>query len=83
MSHVGVSTGMGLTQWQKVTVERIPIPLIPADKQRPFIKLVDSILEAKSNDPDLDTSKQEAKIDVLVYALYGLTAEQVAAVEGR
>ncbi len=33
--------------------------------------------------PDADTVELEAEIDRLVYALYGLTAEEVAGVEGR
>lgn len=32
--------------------------------------------------PEADTTEQEAEIDRLVYGLYGLTEEEVAAVEG-
>lgn len=52
-------------------------------EQRPFIRLVDRILTAKAADPKADTTKQEAEIDKLVYALYGLTAEEIAAVENQ
>ena len=83
MSHIGVSTGMGLIQWQKVTVECIPIPKISAIKQRPFIKLVDSILKIKTTNPDAGISEQEEGIDQLVYALYGLTKKEIAAIESE
>ena len=63
--------------------KQLPIPRITAPKQRPFIRLVDRILQAKTADPAADTSAEEAEIDRLVYALYGLTAVEVAAVEGR
>ena len=43
---------------------------------------MERILEAKAADPDADTSELEREIDRLVYALYGLTEEETAAVEG-
>ena len=75
-----LTTGLGLTQWKKFAVERIPVPKLSAAKQRPFVRLVDRILEAKATDPDADTSELEAEIDRLVYDLYGLTEEETAAV---
>ncbi len=75
-------TGMGMhPRWKKVYVETIPIPKIPTTKQRPFIQLIDGILAAKDVDPDSDITEQEHEIDRLVYALYGLTKEEIAAVE--
>ena len=76
------TTGEGLTQWEKFSVERLPIPQIPAAKHRPFIRLVDSILEAKDADPEADTGELEAEIDRLVYGLYGMTEGEIVAVEG-
>ena len=81
MKNTALTSGMGVTRWFKITVETIPIPMILADKQRPFIRLVERILVAKASDPDADTSAQEAEIDRLVYELYDLTDEEVAAVE--
>ena len=52
-------------------------------EQRPFVRLVERILRAKAADPAADTGEQEAELDRLVYALYGLTAGEIAAVEGR
>ena len=46
-----------------------------------FIRLADRILTAKSADPKADTSELEAEIDRLVYALYGLTEEEIATIE--
>ncbi len=75
------TTGMGLTQWERFSVERIPIPKISAAKQRPFIRLVDRILAAKAADPEADTGEIEEEIDWLVYKLYGLTEEESTAIE--
>ena len=72
---------MGVTYWIRSSVETIPIPQVSAAKQHPFIQLVDRILTAKVADPDADTTEQEREIDRLVYALYGLTEEEITAVE--
>ena len=43
--------------------------------------LVDRILAAKQRDAEADTSALEREIDELVYALYGLTPEEIKIVE--
>ena len=82
MKNTALNSGMGTPRWVRFTVERLPIPQITGAQQRPFVRLVDGILAAKAADPDADTSAQEAKIDRLVCALYGLSDEEVAAVGG-
>ena len=81
MGNTATTTGMGVTEWTKVSVERIPIPKISAAKQRPFVQMVDKILEAKAADPNADNDYLEWDIDRLVYDLYGLTEEEDTAVE--
>jgi hypothetical protein len=39
--------------------------------------IVDRILAAKRKNPGADTSGLEREIDAAVYALYGLTAEEI------
>ena len=81
LRHVAPTSGMGTLRWKKVCVETIPIPKIPTAEQRPLIRLVDRILAAKRADPDADTTDLETEIDHLVSKLYGLTDDEVAAVE--
>ena len=83
VKSMALTTGMGVMQWKKFVVERVPVPRISAGEQRPFDNLVDSILEAKAAGPDTDTSKLEEKIDRMVYELYGLTDQEIVVVEGR
>ena len=52
-----------------------------ANKQRQLPQIGRLHPEAKPTEPDADTSQQEAEIDKLIYELYGLTAEEVAAVK--
>ena len=59
-----------------------PIPAVTAEKQKPVERLVERILAAKAQDPSADVSSLEQEIDKLVYALYGLTAEEIELVEG-
>jgi hypothetical protein len=52
-------------------------------KQVSFVSVVDQILIAKKKDPSADTPALEAEIDQLVYALCGLTPEEIEIVEAR
>ncbi|MBB1124658.1 Eco57I restriction-modification methylase domain-containing protein [Thiospirillum jenense] len=67
----------------KTTLEALPF-VIPktAEQQQSIELLVDQILAAKSNNPKADTSALEREIDQLVYALYELTPDEIAIVEG-
>ena len=82
IENTALTTGLGVVQWKKFAVERLPIPKISAARQKPFIELTDRILQAKATNPAADTSALEADIDHLVYQLYGLTTEEIAVVEG-
>lgn len=77
----GKRKGEMLELYQKPLSE-IPIKHISPDKQKPFIRLVDRILAAKARDASADVSGLEREIDELVYALYGLTREEIKLVEG-
>ena len=69
-------------QYNKHALEKLPVAKIPAPQQQSFIRLVDQILDAKSTAFASDTSDLENEIDNLVYALYNLTEEEIAIVEG-
>ena len=67
-------------RWKRQYMENIPIPPATEDQQAPIIERVQKILAA----PDAPEVPQlEAEIDQLVYALYGLTDEEIALVEGK
>ncbi|MDD3546271.1 MAG: Eco57I restriction-modification methylase domain-containing protein [Kiritimatiellae bacterium] len=63
--------------------KKLPVPDVPPERQQPLAALVDRILAAKRADPAADVSALEAEIDKLVYALYGLTAPDIAIIEGK
>lgn len=77
-NQIAATSGVGTTMWQKAKLELLPIA-VPKD-EKPFIDLVDKILETKKTGGD--TSELEWEIDVMVYALYGLTPDEIAIVEG-
>ena len=77
------SLGNHAFQWEKYTVESLPIPPISPSGQRPLIHVIDTILADKIAAPKTDTAKLEAKINHLVYNLYGLTEDEIKIVEGQ
>ena len=78
VQKMAVTTGMGLTEWTIVTVERLPIPRMSHGKQVPFVNLVDRILLAADTGQG-GIVNLESDIDRLVYELYGLTATEIRA----
>jgi hypothetical protein len=68
---------------------RLPIRIIDFSRQAQkrqhdeIVRLVDRILAAKDRDARADVSALEREIDQLVYALYGLTPEEIYIVEGK
>ncbi|MFN0075597.1 MAG: Eco57I restriction-modification methylase domain-containing protein [Prosthecobacter sp.] len=59
-----------------------PIPRSFAPYETSLIAAVERIIAAKHANPAADTSALEREIDQQVYALYGLTPEEIAIVEG-
>ncbi len=81
MKTAALTTGMGLPQWKKFAVERIPIPSLTPGNQRLFIEMTDQIIRVKVKDQASNTSLTEAEIDKKVYQLYGLTPQEISEVE--
>ena len=81
VKNVARTTGMGLTEWTKVVVERFPIPKIPLSEQEPFIQLVERILAEKEAKPKADVSALEAEINHHIYELYELTPNEIKIIE--
>ncbi len=81
LQQTAPTSGMGTLRWKKVYVELIPIPKLSAGEQQSFIELLERVLTAKEIDPIANLSAIEAKIDLLTYQLYELTASEIAAVE--
>ena len=68
-------------QIDKEPLLAIPLTMPAFEQQAPVIELVNQILDIKHTDPVADISALENEIDQLVYALYGLTEEEIATVE--
>lgn len=81
LGHTAPTSGMGTLRWKKVYVTTIPVPYISEGEQRPFVALLDRIIDKKTMDAESDTTEYEREIDRLVYRLYGLTPHETSAVE--
>lgn len=68
----------GYYEYKPVYVSKLPITECHSDQ---IESKVTQILALKKENPEADTSTLEAEIDQLVYALYGLTEEEIAIVE--
>lgn len=78
----------GFYRYQAIFIENFPIKDIPEKAQKPFIEIVDKILDiAKEEDYLKNPDKQakvkayEKQIDKMVYELYELTIEEIKIVE--
>jgi type I restriction-modification system DNA methylase subunit len=71
----------GFYEFKPMYVSALPIPAVPTEQQKPVERLVERILMAKQRDAKADVSALEREIDELVYALYGLTQEEIALVQ--
>jgi hypothetical protein len=71
----------GAYAMQTPYVSQIPIPPVSVSNQSAIKRLVDRILAAKQRDAEADVSAWEREIDQLVYALYGLTPEEIKLVD--
>ncbi len=71
-------------------LQLVPIKKVSFTQQKPFIDIVDQIIDVTKDEDYLSNSAKQAKakvlerqIDQMVYALYRLTPEEIAVVEGN
>ena len=64
-------------------LERMPVPNLPDAEIEPFIRLIDEIAQAESENDDVGARYLGYDLDSLIYALYGLTEEEDTAIERR
>jgi tRNA1(Val) A37 N6-methylase TrmN6 len=69
-------------QLDKEPLLAMPIQPITKEREKSFTALVDQIIDAKAADLQADTSVLEARIDKMVYELYGLSEAEIKIVEG-
>ena len=77
--YIGVMTAGGAYTLKAATISALPFKM-PIDFN-PIIEIVDSILQAKSENVDTETSELEHSIDLFMYNLYGLTEDEIRLIE--
>ncbi|MCY4070928.1 MAG: class I SAM-dependent DNA methyltransferase, partial [Chloroflexi bacterium] len=75
------TSGTGTFHWEKVHVERLPVPLISTAEEYPYIRLVERILLAKASSQDAQVDDLEHEVSRRVYEKYELTQTEIIAVE--
>jgi hypothetical protein len=81
-SNITSSIRGGYLRFIRQYLEQIPISSSSEAQRTILEEIVNQILTAKAANPAADTTALETEIDRLVYALYGLTEEEIAIVEG-
>ena len=66
---------------QTYLYEQLPLPVVNQEQQNKVIKIVDTILQLKSENNNTNTSSLENEIDTIVYNLYGLTDAEIKIIE--
>ena len=80
VKHISSTIRGGFVRFKRQYVEQIPIPT-PTPAQREAIEaLVEKLLAAEGQGPQVEAWEEE--LNQLVYQVYGLTAEEIAIVEG-
>ena len=79
---IGVMTAGGAYTLKAATIEALPIAIGTKEQQKEIANRVESILNAKAKDKQIDVSSIEFEIDHLVYDLYGLSENEIKIVEG-
>jgi hypothetical protein len=72
----------GYYRYFKQFIEQLPIATASPEQKKTMERLVDRVLAAKQRDAEADVSALEREMNQLVYALYGLTPEEIQTVEG-
>ncbi|GHV87866.1 hypothetical protein AGMMS50267_02260 [Spirochaetia bacterium] len=75
--HRGAGVDIGVDK-----LREFPLPK-SNNKREQIISIVDQIIALKAADPQTDTRGLEARIDGMVYKLYGLTEEEIKVMEGK
>ena len=78
--NTAVTTGMGLIQWDKFTVEKIPVP-DRSSQMAGLPLLVNRIRSVRAVDQAANTGQFERDINRIVYSLYELTEKEIESVE--
>ena len=79
--YAGGGLGTEGFRYKKAFLIKLPIPKISLEEQKPFIYLVDKIIERKKFGEN--TQELEDQIDQMVYKLYELTQEEIDIVERK
>ena len=73
--QLGVTRNGGYFEYKPMFVEKLPVPQISAEQQKPFICLAEQLLKSKTD--NIANNAIEHELDQLVFDLYGLSANEI------
>lgn len=81
LRQLAPSVQQGYMEFRTIYVGQIPVPSALPDQEAAITAVVDRLVDAKGQGPQV--AQWERELNVLVYELYGLTEDEIAIVEGR
>lgn len=72
--------GKAFAEVKGINIKQLPL-VCGTELDNNIILKVDQILSFKKDNPEADTTALEREIDFMVYALYGLSEEEIGIVE--
>ena len=78
-SKIATTTGVGTVRWKKYKIEQLQIPELSIDEQKPFVEIVDKIINTKKN--TLNTSDIEHSLNEMIYHLIGFSKSEIKIIE--
>jgi adenine-specific DNA-methyltransferase len=76
---LGVTRNGGYFEYKPMFIEKLPVPRISADQEKPFEHMARQVLEGKQNKDN--TQGLESQIDLMVYKLYELTYSEAMLID--
>jgi adenine-specific DNA-methyltransferase len=81
IKQLGISRNGGYIEYKPMFVEKLPIIEIGKEKQLPFIKLAEKVIDYQKK--GMDTLSIESTINEMVFELYELTDEEVSIIKSQ
>ncbi len=81
LNRIAYSRNGGYQEYKPIFVEQIPVPELTDDSKQKLSRLIDQIYADAPDNEDIQSLEQE--IDRIVYRLYHLTDDEIAALEKK
>ncbi|MDR6157137.1 hypothetical protein QF023_000653 [Chryseobacterium sp. SLBN-27] len=80
-SKIGTTTGVGTVRWKKFTVEQLPVPKLPPNRESKYVEISEKIILLKSQHKS--SQALEGIIDSMIYEDFNFTNQEIEFIENQ